>query len=579
MTNIRRLLIIAGLIGFAGTSHAQMTPDQARAEGDALAESVRDGTNTSILSSSAPDAVPGYEGTNVPASSYADDATGLEAAGEAQRYSEPYNVVSDPYRTTFDPLTIDLSSPQAIEADPDTYLGVGFNLSGSDATCEPLPDTGSGTLTYFESCNQGYEPFTEERVCRVPLDVQVEGSHYWQYQCYSEPSGQFNGTICYAVEIDPNGHTCHVTNSQYVGTTCLQWYDNGSGNVFCSEPGDPIYRLTYACDEQLVNVSGGIEIDTVSIVGESWDESLCQTATNGATCSLSTETCVAPNETRNIGGLDVTRACWEYERTYDCQGRNPANDCGALDARPECSFSHDECLSYDPDGTTCNVYDRWYQCTTDDGGVENPPAYVCSEDLYCIDGECTQVEREASDEFKDAMVAIQVMNELKSDFDPNNVRVFAGENLKCTKKLFGLSNCCTGKGVPLLTPWLCNAEDRAVDEKDDAGLCHNVGTYCSNKILGVCTTKKQSYCCFGSKLVRILQEQGRAQLGKTWGEPKEPDCEGFLIEEFQSLNLSVMDFSEVYAEFVDAAKIPSEIEMSLQIQEKIGDYYELHGGI
>ncbi len=177
------------------------------------------------------------------------------------------------------------------------------------------------------------------------------------------------------------------------------------------------------------------------------------------------------------------------------------------------------------------------------------------------------------------MVAIQVMNELKSDFDPNNVRVFAGENLKCTKKLFGLSNCCTGKGVPLLTPWLCNAEDRAVDEKDDAGLCHNVGTYCSNKILGVCTTKKQSYCCFGSKLVRILQEQGRAQLGKTWGEPKEPDCEGFLIEEFQSLNLSVMDFSEVYAEFVDAAKIPSEIEMSLQIQEKIGDYYELHGGI
>jgi len=34
-----------------------------------------------------------------------------------------------------------------------------------------------------------------------------------------------------------------------------------------------------------------------------------------------------------------------------------------------------------------------------------------------------------------------------------------------------------------------------------------------------------------------------------------------------------MDFSEVYAEFVDAAKLPDEIEMSLQIQKKIETYY------
>lgn len=577
MTNIRRLLIIAGLIGFAGTSHAQMTPDEARAEGDALAESVRDGTNSSILSSSSPDTVPGYEGTSVPASSYADDAAGLEAAGEALRYSDPYNVVSDPYRTTFDPLTIDLSSPQAIEADPDTYLGVGFNLSGSDATCEPLPDTGSGTLTYFESCNQGSQPFDEPRTCPVPLNVSVDGSISYHHECWQTlgiPNDPNVNGWCPAFQSDAltAGASCSFVRLDYKGIICLQGTPNN-----CTEP-EPVYAEVWSCD---IPVPGwnSREVNTLSITSEGTDESICQTATSGATCTLDTEVCTAPNETRIINGLSVTRPCWEWERTYQCQGVSPANDCGELDARPECSFSHDECLSYEPDGTTCNVYDRWYQCTTDDGGVENPPAYVCSEDLYCIDGECTQVEREASDEFKDAMVAIQVMNELKSDFDPNNVRVFAGENLKCTKKLFGLSNCCTGKGVPLLTPWLCNAEDRAVDEKDDAGLCHNVGTYCSNKILGVCTTKKQSYCCFGSKLVRILQEQGRAQLGKTWGEPKEPDCEGFLIEEFQSLDLSVMDFSEVYAEFVDAAKIPSEIEMSLQIQEKIGDYYELHGGI
>ena len=187
----------------------------------------------------------------------------------------------------------------------------------------------------------------------------------------------------------------------------------------------------------------------------------------------------------------------------------------ALEARPECAFSHDECLSYDADGTTCNVYDRWFQCTTPNTGTPPPPAYVCAGDLYCINGECTSVTREASTEFKDAMVAMNVMGELRDEFDPNQLKIFSGENLKCTKKVFGLSNCCSGKGVPLLTPWLCNSQDRDVDKKDDAGLCHHVGTYCSDKILGVCVTRKQSYCCYGSKLVRILNEQGKAVRGST----------------------------------------------------------------
>mgnify|MGYP000672184857 CR=1 FL=1 len=253
-------------------------------------------------------------------------------------------------------------------------------------------------------------------------------------------------------------------------------------------------------------------------------------------------------------------------------GPHLGNDCSALEARAECTFDHDECLSTDANGL-CNVYDRWFKCTTTPSGPPPPPAYVCAGDLYCIDGECTSVSREASTEFTDAMVAMNVMGELCDGFNPNELKIFSGENLKCTKKIFGLSNCCSGKGVPLLTPWLCNSQDRDVDKKADAGLCHYVGTYCSDKILGVCVTRKQSYCCYGSKLVRILNEQGKAQLGMQWGTPKTPDCEGFLIAQFQQLDLSRMDFSEVYAEFVDAAKLPDEIEMSLQIQKKIETYY------
>lgn len=39
-----------------------------------------------------------------------------------------------------------------------------------------------------------------------------------------------------------------------------------------------------------------------------------------------------------------------------------------------------------------------------------------------------------------------------------------------------------------------------------------------------------------------------------------------------------MDFSEVYAEFMDAAKLPDEVSVMTDIQQKIQGYYDLHGG-
>ena len=114
-------------------------------------------------------------------------------------------------------------------------------------------------------------------------------------------------------------------------------------------------------------------------------------------------------------------------------------------------------------------------------------------------------------------------------------------------------------------------------QRDPQGLCAYVGTYCSDKFLGVCLTKKKVYCCFESKLSRILQEQGRKQLPKPWDKPKEEQCEGFTLDEFARLDLSRMDFSEVYAEFTDAARLPDELETSILIQQKIDDYYARGG--
>ena len=144
-------------------------------------------------------------------------------------------------------------------------------------------------------------------------------------------------------------------------------------------------------------------------------------------------------------------------------------------------------------------------------------------------------------------------------------------------------NCCKGKGFPLipgislLVALGCSREEVLLHERDAKGLCAYVGTYCSDKFLGVCLTKKKVYCCFESKLSRILQEQGRRQLPKPWDNPKEEQCEGFALDEFARLDLSQMDFSEVYAEFTQAARLPDELETSILIQQKIEDYYARSG--
>lgn len=630
------LAAITVLIG-SGWALAQSTStSDARGQGEALATDIRDATTDSILSAGSEAQVPGFGGTEFSESRYVDDPDGLTAAGEAQRHDDSYRTIVDPHRPVFDPTTIDLASAESVAQDPDAFLGTSLGLAGDTGSCESLPDSGTTSTTYFESCNQGDALYEEARSCPVFQRVDIDAIH--QYTCETvdiyipehricvQPSRigcKAYATVAEAIVESVSScsaalgsctliaDTVSEEGFQYIAAEKGAHDDSASGanrssryarrktrRFECISEHTPApsssSALEYYLDWRRAPKTAYYWPDGPAynwIAAETYDglvaggvtsfldESACITATEDAECTLQSEICTDDTpQTRMIGGVSVTHPCWMWERTYQCRSVAPANDCGELEARSECSFSHDECLSYRSDGTTCNVYDRWYQCTTPDEGSTRAPEYICAGDLYCIDGECTSVERQASTEFKDAMVAIQAMGELRDDFDEDTLRLFTGENLKCKKKLFGLANCCSGKGVPLLTPLLCSAEDRLVDEKDDAGLCHYVGTYCSSKVLGVCTTKKQSYCCFSSKLTRILQEQGRAQLGMGWGKTKSPDCEGFLVEEFQRLDLSRMDFSEVYGEFTEAARLPDEIETSLLIQERIADYYELHSG-
>ena len=104
----------------------------------------------------------------------------------------------------------------------------------------------------------------------------------------------------------------------------------------------------------------------------------------------------------------------------------------------------------------------------------------------------------------------------------------------------------------------CDEQEALLAMREGAGLCHTVGSWCSSclRILGVCVTcLTHSYgkCCFNSMIARIINQQGRAQVGKGWGSPQNLDCSGFTMAQLASLDFGAMDLTEFYASIVPSS--------------------------
>ena len=122
----------------------------------------------------------------------------------------------------------------------------------------------------------------------------------------------------------------------------------------------------------------------------------------------------------------------------------------------------------------------------------------------------------------------------------------------------------------------CDAEDMETAALNALGNCHYVGSYCSKKVLGICLQRKKTYCCFNSKLARVLHEQGRPQL-KTfggWGDAKLPVCRGFTPDEFASLDFSLIDLSEVYSDVEVKAQATIRSEGQSSISDYVHKYFD-----
>ena len=421
---------------------------------------------------------------------------------------------------------------------------------------------------------------------------------------YSCPSGgSLSGTTCSTVET-ASASVTYVCAAGYSlsGTTC---------SLTTMQAGTPIY----ACPANYTLSGASCSLaETASATptyecptGYTLDGSLCRASTaatpsswscpagwtlSGSTCSQVLQQPATPIQICPNGGDLIDGACVIVGQKTECTD---------LEANPQCKWLRDTCLDETQSGP-CKVTERTYSCPVP--GEQGPPnrEYVCSGDIYCAGGACQQIERQSSNEFKDALVALGAIDQAHKEFDPDKLEMFSGTRETCHKPVFGLVNCCAGKvsglltggaavtaysalasggataiasvATQFLTTFLCASSEKQLDVKDRLGLCHFVGSYCSSSFLGVCTTKRKTYCCFESKLTRIIQEQGRPQIDKPWGPPKTEQCVGLTLDEFSRLDLSKMDFSEIYSEFLESAKLPDQAQMATDIQAKIKAYYQ-----
>ena len=91
-------------------------------------------------------------------------------------------------------------------------------------------------------------------------------------------------------------------------------------------------------------------------------------------------------------------------------------------------------------------------------------------------------------------------------------------------------------------------------------------------ILGICLQTTETYCCFNSRLARIINTSGGVQIGKPVS-----DCTGFTPTEFASLDFSRIDLTEFTNEIMANVRMPSattiNTDSTATMQLKLNNYY------
>ena len=198
----------------------------------------------------------------------------------------------------------------------------------------------------------------------------------------------------------------------------------------------------------------------------------------------------------------------------------------------------------------------------------------CGSVRWCVGSGCESVSGKANTGFVNATTRLNMAIELGGEeFDRDDMRFFTGKRKACTIRLFGLANCCKNSGL-LVGLANCSAEEQELAEERNGGNTHYLGKYCAKRtFFGVCIRRARAWCVFGSKLGRILQEQGRSQLGVGWG-----SCRGLSVAEIEGIDFERLDLSEFTDNLMDggtepAISLPEAGDTQSVMRNRVRDFY------
>ncbi len=101
----------------------------------------------------------------------------------------------------------------------------------------------------------------------------------------------------------------------------------------------------------------------------------------------------------------------------------------------------------------------------------------------------------------------------------------------------------------------CEKAEKELAQKNGAGLCRQYGASCNGFF---CTSVTRSYCCFNSKLAKIINTAAVAQIGRA-----NSDCTGLTMTEFGMLNFAAIDLGEFTAEIMSNIQLPTTVNAAL----------------
>jgi len=313
-------------------------------------------------------------------------------------------------------------------------------------------------------------------------------------------------------------------------------------------------------------------------------------------CGLISQACTSGPSSVIIDGMEVSRPCWVNTTKYACIEDAISDTCNSPIAKG-CSMSGSVCKQgVTINGTfQCITEEREYTCKV--GNASSSSVVDCGSQQFCIEGNCFDTGSAADPDFAKAVTGMEVAREAGVYVDESTFQVFKGQDNRCSKNV--LQNCCKGASSPtngltnlaitggsayafdvlsgggmrstlivgfdpttfalaiatmVIQEMLkCDSDEVLVAVKRDHHLCHYVGDYCSRHVnllfAKICVQHSETYCCFNSKISKIINEGARAQLpGLGWGSPESPTCNGLTLAQFQSLNLAAIDFSDFYAD-------------------------------